>query len=125
MSGRDRRKPRPADDRGSATIWTVGGIAALCLVAAVLLACGIVVRTRHHTDAAADLAALAAAVYAPYGEQAACARAEWVAGEMSVRVTRCRLSDWDALVEVSAALPGGLARFGSVTAHSRAGPAAP
>jgi secretion/DNA translocation related TadE-like protein len=125
MSGQLRPGTRRADDRGSATIWAVGGIAVSCLVAAVALVCGTVVQTRHRTTSAADLAALAAAVYAPYGQQAACARANWVADQMRVHVTRCRLSDWDALVEVSGALPGELARFGPVTAHSRAGPADP
>jgi hypothetical protein len=41
---------------------------------------------------------------------------------MRVRLTSCRLSGWDVLVEVSGVLPGGLDRFGAVTAHSRAGP---
>lgn len=121
MSG----QPRRPDDRGSATIWAAGGVAVLCLVAAVVLVCGAVVQTRHRTTAAADLAALAAAVYTPYGERVACARAAWVADHMRVHVTSCRLADWDALVEVSAGLPGELAGFGPVSAHSRAGPADP
>jgi secretion/DNA translocation related TadE-like protein len=121
MSGR----PRRADDRGSATIWAVGGVAVLCLVAVVVLVYGAVVHTRHRTTAAADLAALAAAVYAPYGERVACAQASWVADHMGAHITSCRLSDWDALVEVSAVLPGRLSGFGPVSAHSRAGPVDP
>src|SRR5215472_13853504 len=101
MSGRIPRRTRHSDDRGSATIWAVGGIAVLCLVAVMVLVCGSVVQTRHRTTAAADLAALAAAVYTPYGERAACARANWVADQMRVHLTSCRLSGWDALVEVS------------------------
>ncbi|HVV18039.1 MAG TPA: Rv3654c family TadE-like protein [Pseudonocardiaceae bacterium] len=121
MSGR----AGTSDDRGSATIWAVGGIAVLCLVAAVVLVCGAVVQTRHRTIAAADLAALAAAAYTPYGQEAACTRATWVADRMRVHVRSCRLSGWDALVAVSAALPGELSGFGQVTAHSRAGPVDP
>jgi secretion/DNA translocation related TadE-like protein len=113
---------RPGRDKGSATIWAVAGIAALCLVAVVALTYGAVVQTRHRTTAAADLAALAGAAYAPYGAPMACARARWVASGMRVRLTSCRLSGWDVLVEVSGVLPGGLDRFGAVTAHSRAGP---
>jgi secretion/DNA translocation related TadE-like protein len=109
-------------DRGSATIWAVAGIAALCLVAVVVLTYGTVVQTRHRAAAAADLAALAGAVYAPYGAPVACGRARWVATGMRVRITSCRLSGWDILVEVSGVLPAGLSRFGDVTAHSRAGP---
>jgi secretion/DNA translocation related TadE-like protein len=123
MSGQRPARPSPGRDRGSATIWAVAGIAVLCLIAAVTLTYGSVVQTRHRATAASDLAALAGAVYAPYGAAEACAKARWVADGMRVRVTSCRLSGWDVLIEVSAALPDGLDRFGLVTAHSRAGPA--
>jgi secretion/DNA translocation related TadE-like protein len=126
MSGRQHHRQRPAvGDDGSATIWSVGGIAVLFLVAAAVLAMGSVVQTRHRATAAADLAALAAATYAPDGPPAACDRARWVADHMRVRLTSCDLAGWDALVEVSAALPGELGRFGPVTEHSRAGPVDP
>jgi secretion/DNA translocation related TadE-like protein len=95
----------------------------LFLVGVALLAVGAVAQTRHRAVAAADLAALAAAGDAPDGESAACARARWVTDHMRVHLTGCRLSGWDALVEVSATLPGALDRFGDATAHSRAGPA--
>jgi secretion/DNA translocation related TadE-like protein len=114
-----------ADDEGSATIWSVGGIAVLFLVAAAVLAAGCVVQTRHRATSAADLAALAAATYAPDGPPTACDRARWVADHMRVRLTSCELTGWDALVEVRVALPGELRRFGQVTEHSRAGPVRP
>jgi secretion/DNA translocation related TadE-like protein len=101
----------------------VGGIAVLCLLAVISVAYGAVVQTRHRATAAADLAALAGAGYAPYGVTAACERARWVASGMRVRVTSCRLAEWDVLIEVSAALPGGLSRLGVITERSRAGPA--
>lgn len=110
-------------DRGSATVWAVGGIAVLCLVAAVVSTYGSVVQTRHRAESAADLAALAGAAYAPYGESFACGRARWVAAHMRVRITECVLSDWDVSVQVSATLPAGLAHFGPLVTHSRAGPA--
>jgi secretion/DNA translocation related TadE-like protein len=129
VSGRQQRCGRRpgagAGDDGSATIWAVGGIAVLFLVAAAVLAMGSVVQTRHRATAAADLAALAAATYAPDGAPAACDRARWVADRMRVRLTSCVLAGWDALVEVSAAPPGELSRFGLVTEHSRAGPVDP
>ena len=124
MSGRNPRIGRRKDaDRGSATLWAVGGIAVLCLVAVVLLTYSSVVQTKHRVAAAADLAALAGAGYAPYGQAIACERARWVATHMRVHVTACRLANWDVSVEVSAALPDGLTDFGPVLAHSRAGPA--
>jgi secretion/DNA translocation related TadE-like protein len=119
MSGRPCRDR----DHGFATVWSVGGIAVLILVFAALLAVGAAIATRHRTASAADLAALAAAEHAPDGEQAACARARWVTGQMRVQLDHCWLSGWDALVEVSAALPDPLSGFGSATAHARAGPA--
>lgn len=136
MSGhRPRSTPRHVDpaartgsdpaahgDRGSATVWAAGAIAVLCLLAAVVLTYGDIVRTRHRAVAAADLAALAGAAYAQYGESAACDRARWVAAGMGVGVTSCRLSRWDALVEIATDLPDG---FGTLAAHSRAGPSRP
>ncbi|NKQ59112.1 flp pilus-assembly TadE/G-like family protein [Amycolatopsis sp. K13G38] len=109
------------DDRGSATVWATGAVAALLLVAAALFALGSVVVTRHRASDAADLAALAAAGSADRGTEAACARAGMVVERMSVRLVSCRLDGWDALVEVAAAVPGGL---GDASAHARAGPVA-
>ena len=123
MSGQRLRPRRSGHDRGTATLWAAGGIAVLCLLAVMVLAYGAVIQTRHRATAAADLAALAGAGYAPYGATAACDRARWVATGMRVRVTSCRLADWDVLVEVSATLPGELTRLGTVTERSRAGPA--
>jgi secretion/DNA translocation related TadE-like protein len=122
MSGQRCRQPFPDCDQGSASIWAVGGIAVLFLLAAVILAFGSVVQTRHRVTSAADLGSLAAAAHAPEGESAACARAQWVAGRMGARVTSCRLLGWDVLIEVSGPLPGELERFGAVRARSRAGP---
>ena len=123
MSGHRRRPRRSGHDRGTATLWAVGGIAVLCLLAVIAVAYGAVVQIQHRATAAADLAALAGAGYAPYGVTAACERARWVASGMRVRVTSCRLAEWDVLIEVSAALPGGLSRLGVITERSRAGPA--
>jgi secretion/DNA translocation related TadE-like protein len=123
VSGHRQRPRRSGHDRGTATLWAVGGIAVLCLLAVAVMTYGSVVQTRHRATAAADLAALAGAGYAPYGVDVACARARWVATGMRVRVTSCRLVQWDVLVEVSAALPAELTRLGLVTERSRAGPA--
>lgn len=127
MSGRRPGEPAcgGADegDRGSATIWTAAVIAALLLFATGILAVGSATVTRHRAAGAADLAALAAADYAPDGEQAACGWARWVADRMRVQLTSCQLDGWDALVQTSADPPGPLARFGAATAHARAGPA--
>ncbi len=110
-------------DRGSATIWTVAVIAALLVFATGILAVGSAAVTRHRAAGAADLAALAAADYAPDGEQAACGWARWVTDRMRVQLVSCHLDGWDALVQTSAEPAGPLARFGAATARARAGPA--
>ena len=110
-------------DAGAATIWMVAVIAAVLVFATGILAVGTATVTRHRAAGAADLAALAAADYAPDGEQAACGWARWVTDRMRVRLDRCQLDGWDALVQTSADPPGPLARFGAATAHARAGPA--
>jgi len=109
----------PRDDRGSATVWAAGAIAALLLIAGVAFALGSVVVIRHRAADAADLAALAAAGSADRGAEAACARAAVVVERMAVRLVSCRLDGWDALVEVAAPVPGGL---GDASARARAGP---
>lgn len=107
------------DDQGSATVWAVGAIAALLVVAGLVLSLGAAVVTRHRAADAADLAALAAAGSADRGAVAACERAQAVTARMAVRLVSCRLDGWDALIEVVAAVPGGL---GDAPAHARAGP---
>ena len=110
-------------DRGAATIWVVAVIAAVLLFATAILAVGSVTVTRHRAAGAADLAALAAADYAPDGEQVACGWGRWVTDRMRVRLVSCHLDGWNALIETSADPPGPLARFGAATAHAMAGPA--
>lgn len=110
------------NDRGSATIWAAGGIAALLIIVGLVVAIGAAAITRHLASGAADLAALAAAAYAAEGEGPACARAGWVAQQMHTRLSTCRLNGWDAEVEITAQPPDMLLGFGSATAHARAGP---
>lgn len=116
---------RDDTDRGAATIWMVAVIAAVLLFATGILAIGSATVTRHRAAGAADLAALAAAGYAPDGERAACGWARWVTERMRVRLVSCHLDGWNALIETSADPPEPLARFGAATAHAKAGPAKP
>ena len=109
-------------DRGAASVWAAGGIAALLLLAGLIVAVGSAAVTRHRAAGAADLAALAAAAYAVSGQESACARAGWVATNMRVELTACRLRGWDAEVEIAAQPPDLLLGFGSATAKARAGP---
>ncbi|MFJ4617352.1 Rv3654c family TadE-like protein [Streptomyces sp. NPDC088812] len=76
-------------DRGSATVWTLGAIAVLCVVFGVVLALGQAVLARHRAAGGADLAALAAADHWTHGAAAACAHAERVARAQGARLVRC------------------------------------
>lgn len=109
-------------DRGSVTIWAAGAVAVVMAVMFWLLTLIGAVVVRHRVESAADLAALAAAVTAFAGEERACDEARWVSGQMGVALRSCRLSGWDALVEVGARPSGVLGQFGEASARARAGP---
>ncbi len=109
-------------DRGAATVWTAGAVAALLAVTTLVVWLGAAAATRHRAAGAADLAALAAAGAAVEGERVACGKARWVTDRMGVVLHVCRLNGADALVEVVAQPPGVLAGFGPAEARARAGP---
>lgn len=111
-----------ASDRGAATVWTAFAVVALVFLGTFLFSFGAAVAARHRAESAADLAALAAAGQTGRGPDAACARARWVADNMSAALTSCRLVSQDALVEVRTGVPGVFGRFGGTGAHARAGP---
>nr|WP_233646053.1 Rv3654c family TadE-like protein [Streptomyces sp. BSE6.1] len=111
---------RTASDRGSATVWSVGAIAVLCLVFGVVLALGQAVVARHRAAGGADLAALAAADRWAGGGTAACDRAERVARAQGVRLVRCALTG--QVSDVTAA--SGTGPF-TAEVRARAGPASP
>jgi secretion/DNA translocation related TadE-like protein len=106
------------NDRGSATIWAAWAIAALAALGGLVLTIGSVASARHRANSAADLSALAAAAYGPWGEEHACGLARWVTDRMAVRLVVCQMSGWEAHVEVRAAVSG----LGEITARARAGP---
>ncbi|GGX12416.1 flp pilus-assembly TadE/G-like family protein [Streptomyces lomondensis] len=83
---------RAGSDRGSATVWSVGAIAVLCVVFGVVLALGQTVVIRHRAAGGADLAALAAADHWAEGAAAACDRAGRVARAQGVRLVRCEVA---------------------------------
>ncbi|WP_329446804.1 Rv3654c family TadE-like protein [Streptomyces canus] len=107
-------------DRGSATVWSVGAIAVLCVVFGVVLALGQAVVVRHRAAGGADLAALAAADHWADGPVVACARAEGVARDQGVRLVRCVMVG--EISDVTAASGRGLF---TAEVRARAGPAGP
>ncbi|WP_445195022.1 Rv3654c family TadE-like protein [Streptomyces sp. TR1341] len=115
-----RTAGRCGSDRGSATVWSLGAIAVLCVVFGAVLALGHAVTVRHRAAGGADLAALAAADHWAEGGEAACALAGRVASAQEVRLTRCTVEG--EIADVTAA--SGSGPF-TAEIRSRAGPTAP
>lgn len=111
-----------SEEQGSASIWAACGVAVILLLLGLIVAIGSAAQTRHRAESAADLAALAAAAHLTSGEQQACAHAGWVAQNMDVELVGCRLSGWQAEVELTARPSDLLLGFGAATARARAGP---
>ncbi len=95
-------------------------IAALVMVALGGAWLGSAVVARHRAQAAADLAALAAAVRLPAGAVAACREARVVADAMRATVSGCDVERLDVVVTVTIRVGGWIdAESGAV---ARAGP---
>jgi len=107
-------------DRGSATVWSVGAIAVLCVVFGAVLGLGQAVVVRHRAAGGADLAALAAADHWADGSETACARAEGIARAQGTRLVRCVVVG--EISDVTAA--SGRGPF-TADIRARAGPAGP
>ncbi|MFJ3768563.1 Rv3654c family TadE-like protein [Streptomyces sp. NPDC090082] len=84
---------RRGGDRGAATVWAAFAACALCVVFGAVLALGQAVAARHRAGGAADLAALAAADRALWGEGAACGAASRVAVAQGGELVRCAVTD--------------------------------
>jgi secretion/DNA translocation related TadE-like protein len=112
-----------ASDRGSASLWVLGIGLAVLAFAGMVAAAGSVLVARHRAQAAADLGALAGAVRAGEGADAACTRARRVVEANGARLVECRVEVLDVVIG-TAADPAGVARvIGTVRAWARAGPA--
>lgn len=115
-----RAADRYGSDRGSASVWSVGAIAVLCVVFGAVLALGQAVAVRHRAAGGADLAALAAADHWAEGGEAACARAGRLAAAQGTRLVRCAVEG--EISDVTAA--SGSGPF-TAEVRARAGPAGP
>lgn len=103
MTAGSRRREGDGD-RGAATVWAAFAACALCVVFGAVLALGQAVAARHRAGGAADLAALAAADRAPWGEAEACAVAARVATAQGAELVRCGLRGEIAEVTVRVVL---------------------
>lgn len=116
--------PRAAD-AGSATVLVLSLCMVLVVLATVLVAVASAAVARHRAGQAADSAALAAAVRALDGTDAACRAAGDLAQDAGAVLLTCRLQADRADVLVEVRPPGWLGRFGTARGTARAGPASP
>lgn len=114
-----RTGPRPASERGAATLLGVALSGMLLLLGVTLAEITAVVAAHRRAQAAADLAALAGAT-SP-GES--CSAAQRVATANGARLTGCLLEAADVLVSVEVDPPPGLDRVVTIRGQARAGPA--
>lgn len=97
-------------------MWAAFAACALCVVFGAVLALGQAVAARHRAGGAADLAALAAADRALWGEAEACTAATRVAAAQGAELARCAVRD--GIAEVTARVVGG--RTGPRSGRGRA-----
>ena len=90
---------------------TIGGVAI-----------GSAVVARHRAQAAADLAALAAAVHIADGIGEVCRHAAVLANAMHTVLTQCAVEDLDVVVTIDASVAFGRMGVGPARATARAGP---
>jgi secretion/DNA translocation related TadE-like protein len=83
---------------------------------------GSAVIARHRAQAAADLAAVAAAMRLAAGTGAACSQASALARAMGAAVARCVVEDLDVVITVETRVPLGRIGVGPARATARAGP---
>lgn len=112
----------PDRERGSATVLSVGVMAALVLFAAAFVGLGQASAARHRAQGAADAAALAGAARVLLGEEAACGQAEELAAASDAELERCEVRNLEVTVAVAVEPAGIPAVFGPARAVSRAGP---
>lgn len=122
MARRAARLSGPGD-RGSASVYLIALMVLLCGLGLGFLSVARAVHARHVAGTAADLAALAGAGHAWYGERAACATAGRVSRTHRAHLAACALRGEvvEVLVEFGSAGLGGAGAAARVRA--RAGPA--
>lgn len=111
-------------ERGSLTVWAAALAGLLLFGSTVAVFYGSAVIGRHRTEAAADLAALAAAIYVPDGDASACSTAAVTADRNGGRLDSCRVVGTDVEVTVSRRIHFGGLRAATSTVRARAGPVA-
>jgi secretion/DNA translocation related TadE-like protein len=106
-------------ERGSATVWLLGAMLAICTLCALWITVAQAGSARQHAEVAADLAAIAGAQAAGSGESSPCAAAAEIALRNGGHLAACTLrgeTEVSVTVEVTSPMAASAkARAGSVT----------
>jgi secretion/DNA translocation related TadE-like protein len=122
VSGRRRAQDC---ERGSATVWLLGAMLAICAICAGWITVAKADLSRQRAEVAADLAAIAGAQAASSGDASPCAAAAGIALRNGGRLAACVVSGADSAevsvavtVEVSGPMPAhAAARAGAAVAQ--------
>jgi secretion/DNA translocation related TadE-like protein len=117
--GRSMNAVTAEKEYGSATVWLLGGMLAICAICALWITVAQAGLARQRAEVAADLAALAGAQAARSGRADPCAAAAEIAFRNGARLTGCTLTGETQVgvtVEVTSPMAAhAKARAGSVT----------
>ena len=108
-------------DRGAASLLAVSLVGVLLMVGVALGVLAAVVNAHRTAQAAADLAALAAAVALQHGEEA-CPAGGRVAAANGARLTGCQVTGDEVLVEATVRGPRWFGLAADPVGRARAGP---
>jgi len=124
---RTRQATRLTGDTGSASVSALAVALSVLLFALFGVTLATALHAHHRAQAAADFAALAAAIHALEGEGAACAQASSIAAANGATVSACALDGMNATVTVTVTptFAPTAALGGSASASARAGPVTP
>lgn len=111
-------------DRGSASLWSLTIGLVLLAIAGVGVSIGTVLVGQHQARVAADLGALAGAVYAVRDSAVACGRAAAIVEANNARLVACTVDGLDVRVTVEVAIqtPLPMTTHRAARASARAGP---
>lgn len=110
------------DDTGAATVLAAILIAGLVSLTLAGVQIGGAIVARHRAQAGADMAALAAAMWLPQGEDSACRQAAAVSRAMGAALSGCDVDELDVVVAVDVDVATGRLLGGRAHAAARAGP---
>jgi secretion/DNA translocation related TadE-like protein len=105
-----------------ATVWVLAAGVLIVLISVAFASAGAATVARHRAENAADLAALAGALRAVDGTDAACARSADISAANGAHLVECSVDGFDVTVVVEVSANTGMWFSGTARGAARAGP---